>query len=227
MTSPERGTLWGQSIKPTCGRPARVELVDVHRGVPWQISGIAFAPLWAAGDLKIAFRVVLRDCFREIAIPSRASRPRASLSKYAWRKTPRTNRKDGQCDSGCRRDRSCSARARRPRSDRRSNRKRSFTLRNSCLNIATLAADEPRKNSVSSAVGIKRALHDRLSGRRYGPPRGKACACQLSEALLAFKSASAFFASKLCRVSPVRSITICVAIGILRARYRNSTRGFD
>jgi hypothetical protein len=31
----------------------------------------------------------------------------------------------------------------------------------------------------------------------------------------AFKSASAFFASKLCRVSPVRSITICVAIEIV------------
>jgi hypothetical protein len=42
----------------------------------------------------------------------------------------------------------------------------------------------------------------------------------------AFKIASAYFASKLCRVSPVRSITICVAIGSSVARYRNSTRGF-
>ena len=34
----------------------------------------------------------------------------------------------------------------------------------------------------------------------------------------AFKSASAFFASKLCRVSPVRSITIYVAIEVLRCQ---------
>jgi hypothetical protein len=84
--------------------------------------------------------------------------------------------------SGCRRNLSARARARRPRSDRNS-RERSFAFRNSCLNIAGLAADEPRKKQRLIGSRIERALHDRLSGRGTDR-RGKACACQLREALL-------------------------------------------
>src|SRR5258705_8005642 len=46
-----------------------------------------------------------------------------------------------------------------------------------------LAADEPRKKQRLFGIRIKRALYDRLSGGG-ADRRGKACACQLPEALL-------------------------------------------
>src|SRR5450432_4138274 len=83
----------------------------------------------------------------------------------------------------CRRKLLCT-RAWRPHSDRYS-RRRSFALRKNCLNMS-LAADEPRKKQRLFGVRIERALHDRLS-RRGTDRRGKACACQLPEALLSLQ----------------------------------------
>jgi hypothetical protein len=106
-----------------------VKLVDIHRGA---VANSVSLSAVAAGDLKIAFRAILRELLRRQPLLHQLEAARfpfpVSVAKA------RENREDGSMRSGCRRKLARIARALRPHSDR-NGRRRSFALRKSGLNI--------------------------------------------------------------------------------------------
>jgi len=171
---------WAQTPPTREGASGAVELWNVHRGA-W-LSGIALRV--AAGTSKIAFRGILRELVMEIAIFTVRGRalPVPSIRSEARDKS------SGRVNSIRLPPTNCRARTRAHPAARNLPQKvgDALALRNGCQNRRGSRRRAAEKTA-SFGIGIKRALHDRISGR--GRDRPVSLTCQLLKRSSAFKSA--------------------------------------